>query len=458
MAVPRWQPGRNYQPSVVVQDVSSGAIVNEQVTNSDFETGDASWTKGTGWTIENVTGLGGSWRAKYTPSTTSDLESVDRRAVDAGVTKITAQGFAQTFGAGTVRLGIRWYNSGGSAIQTDYSSLATTGASGFYQSLSVTARAPELAATAGVVVEGSGATDVVHLDNVTWDYARLTPIAEVIYKSTQATPGFSGSSEPVWPTVIGNTVVDNEVTWKAVQANRVVWTAASLLKSGGSEPTWPTVVGGIGYETGVITSQSEIEKDVVLKVEDIFKNYHTGGGTIYALRGVSFEIKKGEFVGVIGPSGSGKTTLLNIMAGLDNPDRGAVYVDGMNLQSLNDKQLTSLRRDKMGFIFQFYNLIPMLTNKENVAYPAEVGGNTKDLSNRVSNKLKSVQLEQFERQYPNKLSGGQMQRVTIARSLINTPSILFADEPTGDLDSVTGEEIMNLLSSFNKEHETTVIM
>ncbi|OLS26559.1 MAG: putative ABC transporter ATP-binding protein [Candidatus Heimdallarchaeota archaeon LC_3] len=222
--------------------------------------------------------------------------------------------------------------------------------------------------------------------------------------------------------------------------------------------SYTTVVGGIGYETGVITSQSEIEKDVVLKVEDIFKNYHTGGGTIYALRGVSFEIKKGEFVGVIGPSGSGKTTLLNIMAGLDNPDRGAVYVDGMNLQSLNDKQLTSLRRDKMGFIFQFYNLIPMLTNKENVAYPAEVGGNTKDLSNRVSNKLKSVQLEQFERQYPNKLSGGQMQRVTIARSLINTPSILFADEPTGDLDSVTGEEIMNLLSSFNKEHETTVIM
>ena len=251
MAVPRWQPGRNYQPSVVVQDVSSGAIVNEQVTNSDFETGDASWTKGTGWTIENVAGLGGSWRAKYTPGTTSDLESVDRRAVDAGVTKITAQGFAQTFGAGTVRLGIRWYNSGGSAIQTDYSSLATTGASGFYQSLSVTARAPELAATAGVVVEGSGATDVVHLDNVTWDYARLTPIAEVIYKSTQATPGFSGSSEPVWPTVIGNTVVDNEVTWKAVQANRVVWTAASLLKSGGSEPTWPTVVGGIVVDSGI---------------------------------------------------------------------------------------------------------------------------------------------------------------------------------------------------------------
>jgi hypothetical protein len=251
MAVPRWQPGKNYQPDTVVQDVSSGALVNEQVTNSDFETGDASWTKGTGWTIENIAGLGGSWRAKYTPGTTSDLESVDRRAVDAGVTNITAQGFAQTFGAGIVRLGIRWYNSGGSAIQTDYSSLAATGASGFYQSLTVTARAPELAATAGVVIEGSGATTVVHLDNITWDYARLTPISEVIYKSVQAEPGFSGSSEPVWPTVIGNTVVDNTVTWEAVQANRVVWTASSLLKSGSSEPTWPTVVGGIVVDNGI---------------------------------------------------------------------------------------------------------------------------------------------------------------------------------------------------------------
>jgi putative ABC transport system ATP-binding protein len=222
--------------------------------------------------------------------------------------------------------------------------------------------------------------------------------------------------------------------------------------------SYTTVVGGIGYETGVLGTKIEVPKDVILKAENVFKNYSTGGGTVYALRGVSFEINKGDFVGVIGPSGSGKTTLLNIMAGLDNPDRGAIFVDTVNLQSLNGRQLTSLRRDRMGFIFQFYNLIPLLNNKENVSYPAEIGGNTKNLSHRASQNLEAVQLQDFEEQYPNKLSGGQMQRVTIARSLINTPSILFADEPTGDLDSVTGKEIMNLLSSFNKDYGTTVVL
>ncbi|MHA2363563.1 MAG: ABC transporter ATP-binding protein, partial [Candidatus Hodarchaeales archaeon] len=223
--------------------------------------------------------------------------------------------------------------------------------------------------------------------------------------------------------------------------------------------SYTTVAGGIGFETGVITTKDEkIPEDVVLKAEDIFKNYHTGGGTIYALRGASFEIKKGEFVGLIGPSGSGKTTLLNIMAGLDEPDRGAIYVNGVNLQSLSERGLTKLRSDEMGFIFQFYNLLPVLNNKENVAYPAEMAGKSKNLSQRASDNLTAVQLQDFEQQYPNKLSGGQMQRVTIARSLINTPSILFADEPTGDLDSVTGKEIMDFLARFNKDHGTTVIL
>lgn len=146
------------------------------------------------------------------------------------------------------------------------------------------------------------------------------------------------------------------------------------------------------------------------------------------------------------------------MAGLDKPDRGTVYVDGVNLATLSDKKLSNLRRDKMGFIFQFYNLLPILNNKENVAYPAEIGGNTKNISQRSSAMLKDVELQDFEKQYPNKLSGGQMQRVTIARSLINSPSILFADEPTGDLDSVTGGQIMNILSQFNKEQGTTVVL
>ena len=244
MAIPRWLPGRLYQTGTVVQDVASGALVSEQVTNGDFESGDVSWTKGAGWVIENVAGLTGAWRARFSPGTTSTLDSDDRRAVDPGVTNITAQGFFNTLGAGTVRIGIRWFNAGGSAIQTDFSTLTLTGVTTSFRSLGVTARAPALAATAAVVIEGAGATDDVNVDNVTWNYARLTPVSEVIFKAVQTVPGFSSTSEPVWPTVIGNTVVDNEVTWEAVQANRVVWTCSSILTSGGSEPTFPTELGG----------------------------------------------------------------------------------------------------------------------------------------------------------------------------------------------------------------------
>ena len=198
-----------------------------------------------------------------------------------------------------------------------------------------------------------------------------------------------------------------------------------------------------------------IPEDVVLRVKDIYKTFSTAGGTVYAVRGVTFDIKQGEFVGLYGPSGSGKTTLLNMMAGLDMPDTGNIFIDSTSIQSLSDNKLTTLRRDKMGFIFQFYNLIPILKNKENVAYPAEIGGSSN--SKNASSLMQAVQLGSFEKQYPTKLSGGQMQRVTIARSLINIPKILFADEPTGDLDSVTGKEVMDLLAKFNKENKTTIV-
>ena len=204
------------------------------------------------------------------------------------------------------------------------------------------------------------------------------------------------------------------------------------------------------------SGQDSIPSDVVLRAKDIYKTFSTAGGTVYAVRGVSFDIKEGEFVALFGPSGSGKTTLLNIMAGLDMPDAGNIYVDGTSIQSLSGGKLTTLRRDKMGFIFQFYNLIPILKNKENVAYPAEIGGSKN--AEKSTELLESVQLRPFEKQYPVKLSGGQMQRVTIARSLINTPKILFADEPTGDLDSVTGKEVMDLLAKFNKENDTAVVL
>ncbi len=204
------------------------------------------------------------------------------------------------------------------------------------------------------------------------------------------------------------------------------------------------------------SGKDTIPPDVVLRAKDIYKTFSTAGGTVYAVRGVSFDIKQGEFVGLFGPSGSGKTTLLNIMAGLDMPDTGNIYIDGTSIQSLPDGKLTTLRRDKMGFIFQFYNLIPVLKNKENVAYPAELSGSPN--SKNASMLLQSVQLSPYEKQYPTKLSGGQMQRVTIARSLINSPKILFADEPTGDLDSVTGKEVMELLAKFNRENNTAVVL
>lgn len=222
--------------------------------------------------------------------------------------------------------------------------------------------------------------------------------------------------------------------------------------------SFTTIAGGVGYETGVLTTTVRHDPEVVMKVADVFKNFVTTGGTVYALRGVSLDVRRGEFLMITGSSGSGKTTLLNIMAGLDKPDRGAIYIEGQNLNTLSDSKLSELRRDKFGFIFQFYNLLPTLNNKENVAYPAEIGGNTHQLGERASANLRAVELQDFEKQFPNKLSGGQMQRVTIARSLINNPAVLFADEPTGDLDSVTGKQVMDFIAKFNKETGATVIM
>ena len=215
---------------------------------------------------------------------------------------------------------------------------------------------------------------------------------------------------------------------------------------------------GLRKEVPVDTS---IPEDVVLKGTDLFKTYRLANSTIYALRGVSLAVNRGEFVAITGPSGSGKTTLLNILSGLDNADRGSVFIDRMDISKMGDNELTELRRDKLGFIFQYYNLLPVLTSNENVALPAQLGGDHpkgKALQVRVDELMKDVQLEQFGKQIPIKLSGGQMQRVTIARSMTNKPDILFADEPTGDLDSVTGAEIMKLISRFHAEGSSVVLV
>jgi len=205
--------------------------------------------------------------------------------------------------------------------------------------------------------------------------------------------------------------------------------------------------------------KEEIETDAVLVVEDAYKTYKLPKSRVYALRGVSFEIKSGEFLAIMGPSGAGKTTLVNILTGLDTPDKGAVYLNGKNIALLDDTALTEFRRDQIGLIFQFYQLFPELTALENVAMPAEMAGMPVKLAREKAREiLRIVDLESFVNQYPDKLSGGQQQRVAIARALVNNPSVVVADQLTGDLDSITGMQIIGYLRKINTEQGVTVLL
>ncbi|MHA1303291.1 MAG: ABC transporter ATP-binding protein [Candidatus Heimdallarchaeaceae archaeon] len=210
----------------------------------------------------------------------------------------------------------------------------------------------------------------------------------------------------------------------------------------------------------VVETKREIRlpEDVVVSGIALFKTYRLFGSTVYALRGVDITVKKGEMVAILGASGSGKTTLLNLLAGLDTPDNGAVFFKGKNIHMLSDSALSMYRRKEMGFIFQYYNLIPQLTVLENVMLPGIMAGNPqRKVRKKALNLLKEVGIERFKNQFPIKLSGGQMQRVTIARSMINDPVLLFADEPTGDLDSETGKVVVDLIHRFAKEKGTALI-
>lgn len=196
----------------------------------------------------------------------------------------------------------------------------------------------------------------------------------------------------------------------------------------------------------------------VVKTVDLEKVYRLGEVTVHALRGVNMELKKGEFVVVMGPSGSGKTTLLNLIGALDKPTGGEVYVDGENLAAMKERELTKLRRIKVGFVFQFYNLIPVLTAFENVELPMIIAGiSKKERQERTKNLLQMVGLLNRANHRPDELSGGEQQRVTIARALANRPSIVLADEPTGDLDTTTGTEVMRALWEMAKRESVTVI-
>ncbi|MHA2305429.1 MAG: ATP-binding cassette domain-containing protein, partial [Candidatus Hodarchaeales archaeon] len=207
------------------------------------------------------------------------------------------------------------------------------------------------------------------------------------------------------------------------------------------------------------TETGTIDDDVILAVRGLYKNYNLGRTTVYAIRGVNLDIKAGEFVAIVGSSGAGKTTLLNCMASLDKPDHGTVYFRGKNLHKMKDSEKAEVRLHDMGFIFQSYALLPHFDTRENVTLPANlIGGLSKDIKNRIENLLVGVGIDQQAKQFPAQLSGGQMQRVAIARALTNQPAVIFADEPTGDLDSITGIQVMELLKKFHEETKTTIIV
>jgi putative ABC transport system ATP-binding protein len=203
---------------------------------------------------------------------------------------------------------------------------------------------------------------------------------------------------------------------------------------------------------------TEAAADDILVVRGLSKNYNLGRTTVYALRGVNLDVKEGEFVAIMGNSGAGKTTLLNCMAGLDSPDYGVVLFRGENLHKMDDPAKSKARLHEMGFIFQSYALLPHFNTRENIALPADLAGLSKDLKDRIESLLKGVGLDNQAKQYPATLSGGQMQRVAIARALTNRPAVIFADEPTGDLDSATGKQVMDLLKKFHEETKTTIIV
>lgn len=195
----------------------------------------------------------------------------------------------------------------------------------------------------------------------------------------------------------------------------------------------------------------------ILQAKDLKKIYGSGSNAVHALDGVDLNVEKGEFVAVVGSSGSGKSTLLHMLGGLDRPDSGQVVVDGTELSGLKDEELTIFRRRKIGFVFQAYNLVPMLTVKENIVLPAELDGRRAD-PDFTEQIVRTLGLEERLDALPGQLSGGQQQRVAIARALITKPAILLADEPTGNLDSRTSQDVLGLLKVSGRKFSQTIVM
>ena len=196
-----------------------------------------------------------------------------------------------------------------------------------------------------------------------------------------------------------------------------------------------------------------------IKIQDVTKYYARGEERVTALKDVNLDVKPGEFITIMGSSGSGKSTLLNVIAGLDTFDKGKIFIDGVSISEWKDKELTLFRRDKIGFVFQFFNLIPTLTVEENVALPLLMNKTARSKrKEEVSKLLGLIGLEERKKHYPSELSGGQMQRVAIARAIIGKPKLILADEPTGNLDSNTGEQILFLLKSLIEDYGITMLL
>jgi len=210
------------------------------------------------------------------------------------------------------------------------------------------------------------------------------------------------------------------------------------------------------------SSQSNVKRrsaNSVIICKNVVKIYKSTNITVTALNGVDLNIKEGEMVAIMGPSGCGKTTLLNCLSGLDSMDTGSVSLQGMELESLSDDKLSEFRAKNMGFVFQSYNLLPVLTTVENVELPLLVSGSSaKEARKRSEAKLDDVGLLDWKQHLPGELSGGQRQRATLARALVNDPAIVWADEPTGNLDSTNEIEIMDLLTDLNKKNNQTFVI
>ena len=205
-------------------------------------------------------------------------------------------------------------------------------------------------------------------------------------------------------------------------------------------------------------SENYIKEEAILEVKNLKKSFINGDIEVEVLKGIDLVVKKGEFISLMGESGSGKSTLLYQIGSLDNPTSGSVLINGLDIHKMKDDEKSKIRREKIGFVFQFYNLIPNLSVEENILLPVVMDGkNPKDYEEKLVELLEIVGLTEKRKALPRQLSGGQQQRVSIARSVIMSPDLLLADEPTGNLDSISTKEVMNLFTRLNKEKGITII-